>query len=111
MPVAQHPAAGGGQQARDDVEQGGLAAAGGAHHRDELVLVNIQADAVQSDHLAVAAVKLLDNVLDLDLHRAGIGLQISRFSCHPVSFLSTNLMSFSMMRPMMPITMMYSSMG
>ena len=37
--------------------------------------------------------------------------QISRFSCHDVSLLSAVLMSFSIVMPRIPMTMMYSSIG
>ena len=85
-------------EAGDDVEQGRLTAAGGAYHADEFVLIDVQVHPVQGYHLAVAGIVYLADVIDLDD-------QISLFSCHPVSFLSKNLMIFSRVIPMMPMMM------
>ena len=69
LAVHQHLALGGALQAADDVEQGGLAAAGGAHHAHKFVLMDVQIHAVQGHHLAVAAVELLDHVVNMYLYR------------------------------------------
>src|SRR5699024_7960671 len=103
-------AAGGLEQAGDDVQQRALAAAGGADDADELVVVDVQRDAVEGYHLAVAAVGLLDDVVYVHLDRRAFDVIIEVFhhfivSCHPVSFFSSKRMPFSSSMPLMPITM------
>ena len=51
LPSTSTLAVGGGLEAADDVQKRGFAAAGRTDDRDELVLVDIEVDAVQSRHL------------------------------------------------------------
>ena len=52
----------------DNIEQGGLTAAGRADNTDKLIFMNIHIHAVEGHHLTVAAVKLLDDVVDMYLY-------------------------------------------
>ena len=99
LAVTQHSAAGGLQQASNDVQQRGFAATRGADDGNKLVLMDIQIHAVQRHHLTLAAIERHFDILNLDFYS-------SLFSCHPVSFLSANLISFSTEMPMMPMMMM-----
>ena len=50
-------------EAAEDAQQRRLAAAGGTEQRDELIFVNIQADALEDD---LPVLKALDDILELD---------------------------------------------
>ena len=54
---------GGLQEAAEDAQQRRFAAAGGTEQSDELVFVNIQADALEDD---LPVLKALDDILELD---------------------------------------------
>ena len=63
LSVAVDLAAGGLEQSGDNIQQGALAAAGGSDDADELVVVDVKRHAVEGNHLTVAAVELLDDVV------------------------------------------------
>ena len=63
LAVEEDLALGGLQEAAEDAQQRRLAAAGGTEQRDELVFVNIQADALEDD---LPVLKALDDILELD---------------------------------------------
>lgn len=66
--IYQNLALGRGLQSADNIEQGGLTAAGRADNTDKLIFMNIHIHAVEGHHLTVAAVKLLDDVVDMYLY-------------------------------------------
>ena len=63
LAVEEDLALGGLQEAAEDTQQRRLAAAGGTEQGDELVFVNIQADALEDD---LPVLKALDDILELD---------------------------------------------
>ena len=68
LAVDRNLALGGRLEAADDVQERGLAAAGGTHDGDELILVDVEVDAVQGNHLTLASLELLHHMVDVDLY-------------------------------------------
>ena len=63
LAVEEDLALGGLQEAAEDAQQRRLAAAGGTEQGDELIFVNVQADALEDD---LPVLKALDDILELD---------------------------------------------
>lgn len=63
LAVEEDLALGGLQEAAEDAQQRRLATAGGTEQGDELIFVNVQADALEDD---LPVLKALDDILELD---------------------------------------------